>query len=166
MSKMGSHDPFGHLQHKLWQKGRPKVKLTVWLSTTKCRELTWLPCVQVACDTSLESSWRDLQLWFKPRPNWRFEHEVITPQSYRNSSLALVISGLLFESLTTKSHLDVASTERCRVYYMGEGGGFPQVRAVVSLVSPKFSWLVLAPKVLQHSTNHVLVVLMQIWVSN
>jgi hypothetical protein len=25
---------------------------------------------------------------------------------------------------------------RQRVYYKGEGGGFPQVRAVVSLVSP------------------------------
>jgi len=24
--------------------------------------------------------------------------------------------------------------ERCREYYMGEGGGFPRVRAVVSLV--------------------------------
>jgi hypothetical protein len=23
MSKMGSHDPFGHLKHKLWPKERP-----------------------------------------------------------------------------------------------------------------------------------------------
>jgi hypothetical protein len=37
----------------------------------------------------------------------------------------------------TKSHLDVAPVERCRVYYKGEGGGFPQVRAVVSLVNPR-----------------------------
>ncbi len=36
---------------------------------------------------------------------------------------------------------------------MGEGGGFPQVRAMVSLVSPKSPWFVLAPKVLQRSTN-------------
>ncbi len=35
-----------------------------------------------------------------------------------------------------KSHLDVGPVERCRVYYKGEGGGFPQVRAVVSLVCP------------------------------
>jgi hypothetical protein len=35
-----------------------------------------------------------------------------------------------------KSHLDVASTGERREYYMGEGGGFPQVRAVVSQVSP------------------------------
>jgi hypothetical protein len=27
--------------------------------------------------------------------------------------------------------------ERHKVYCMGEGGGFPQVRAMVSLVSPK-----------------------------
>jgi hypothetical protein len=31
----------------------------------------------------------------------------------------------------TKSHLDVAPVERCRVYYKGEGGGFPQVRAIL-----------------------------------
>jgi hypothetical protein len=29
MSKMGSHVPFGHLQHKLWQKERLGVKLTI-----------------------------------------------------------------------------------------------------------------------------------------
>jgi hypothetical protein len=33
-----------------------------------------------------------------------------------------------------KNHLDVGPVERCRIYYKGEGGGFPQVRAVVSLV--------------------------------
>jgi hypothetical protein len=31
--------------------------------------------------------------------------------------------------------LDVALVERRKVYYKGEGGGFPQVQAVVSLVS-------------------------------
>ncbi len=40
-------------------------------------------------------------------------------------------------SLGTKSHLDVAPLERCRVYYMGEGGGSPRVRAMVNLVSPE-----------------------------
>jgi hypothetical protein len=33
-------------------------------------------------------------------------------------------------------HLDVASAASCREYYKGEGGGFPRVRAVVSLVCP------------------------------
>jgi len=44
------------------------------------------------------------------------------------------ISGLQLGSLGKKSHLDVALAESCRVYYMGEGGGFPRVRAVVSQV--------------------------------
>ncbi len=46
-----------------------------------------------------------------------------------------------------------------RVYYKGEGGGFPQVRAVVSLVCPCCPWLVLAPNVLQLCTNHFVWVL-------
>jgi len=29
MSEMGSHDPFGHLKHKLWPKEGPGVKLAV-----------------------------------------------------------------------------------------------------------------------------------------
>ncbi len=49
----------------------------------------------------------------------------------------MAISGLPFRSLETKIHLDVTLVEGCRVYYIGEGGGFPQIRAVVNLVSPK-----------------------------
>ncbi len=50
--------------------------------------------------------------------------------------LTLKISGLPFGRLGTKSHLDVGLMEGHKVYYKGEGGGFPHVRAVVSLVSP------------------------------
>jgi len=48
----------------------------------------------------------------------------------------LGISGLPFGSPGTKCHLDVSLVERHKVYYKGEGGGFPQVRTVVNLVSP------------------------------
>jgi len=47
------------------------------------------------------------------------------------------ISGLLLGSPRTKNHSDVGAVERHEVYYMVEGGGFPRVRAVVSLVSLK-----------------------------
>ncbi len=50
--------------------------------------------------------------------------------------------------------MDVGPVESHRVYYKWEGGGFPQVRAVVSLVCPCYRWLVPAPKVLQLCTNH------------
>jgi hypothetical protein len=46
------------------------------------------------------------------------------------------ISGLHFGSPKKKCHLDASAVERHRKYYMGEGGGFPWVQAVVSQVSP------------------------------
>jgi hypothetical protein len=46
-----------------------------------------------------------------------------------------IILGLPFGSFGTKCHLDVAPMERRKVYYKGEGGGFPQVWGVMSLVS-------------------------------
>jgi hypothetical protein len=46
-----------------------------------------------------------------------------------------------------KSHLDVAPAERCIEYYMGEGGGFPRVRAVVSLVCQSARGLSQHPRV-------------------
>ncbi len=64
------------------------------------------------------------------------------------------ISRLPFGSPRTKNHLDVAPMERHIVYYKGESDGFPQVWAVVSLVSPSCSWFILAPKVLQLCTKH------------
>jgi hypothetical protein len=69
------------------------------------------------------------------------------------------ISGLPLGRPGTKSHLDVAPMERRIVYYKGEGGGFPQVQAVVSLVCLSCPWLVLTPKVLQLCTNHFVLVL-------
>ncbi len=44
---------------------------------------------------------------------------------------------LVQSSPEIKSHSDVGATERRKEYYMGEGGGLPQVRAVMCLVSPK-----------------------------
>jgi hypothetical protein len=53
-----------------------------------------------------------------------------------SGSLAEIISGLHFGSPNKMCHLDVASATSHREYYMGEGGGFPRVRAMVSLVCP------------------------------
>jgi hypothetical protein len=44
------------------------------------------------------------------------------------------ISGLQLGSPGKKSHLDVVLEMWRREYYMGEGGGFPRVRAMVCLV--------------------------------
>jgi hypothetical protein len=157
MSKMGSHHPFGRLKHKLCPKERPRVKLTIWLPTTKSWESTQFTYVQMACDIPLESSWQGLQLFFKPHFNLRSAHKVMGLQSHKSPN---------FGRLETKCYLDVGPMERCRVYYKGEGGGFPQVRAMVSLVSLSRSWFVLAPKMLQLCTNHLMLVFCRpMWIS-
>jgi len=66
MFKMGSHDPFGYLKHKLWQKERLKVKLSISFPITKSWESPWFTCVYVACHISLKRSWKGLQLCFRP----------------------------------------------------------------------------------------------------
>jgi len=81
MLKMASHEPFGHLQHKLWSKERPRVKLAVRLPTTKSRESTRPRCVQGKCDILLQSSWWELQVCFRPHPNQKFELGVMNSQS-------------------------------------------------------------------------------------
>jgi hypothetical protein len=62
----------------------------------------------------------------------------------------LGISRLPLGSLGTKCHLGVGPVAKHRVCYKGEGGGFPQVQAVVSLVS-------LSLPVVHPSTKSVLV---------
>jgi len=57
------------------------------------------------------------------------------------------ISGLLLGSLDKMCHSDVALAGSCREYYMGEGGGFPQVWAVVSLVCQSARGLSQHPRV-------------------
>ncbi len=47
------------------------------------------------------------------------------------------ISGLLFGNPGIQSHSNVGAMGKHREYYMGEGAGFPRVRAVLTLVSPK-----------------------------
>jgi len=71
MSKMASHDPFGHLQPKLWAKEGPGVKLAVWLPTTKSRESTSSQRLQKEFDGALESCRGELKLWFRPHSNRR-----------------------------------------------------------------------------------------------
>jgi hypothetical protein len=49
----------------------------------------------------------------------------------------MAVSGFFLGGLGTKSHSDVGVVGRHKEYYMGEGGGFPWIQAMVSLVSPK-----------------------------
>jgi hypothetical protein len=162
MSKMGLYCSFGHLKHKLWAKEGPRVKLLVWLPTTKSRVSTRFTCQQRACHISLESSWQELQLYFRWHCDPRSARKVMGLQSRGSPNLGDFHLGVRRQ----KVHLDVGLMDKGRVYYKREGGGFPQVRAVVSLVCPCCLWFVLAPKVPQLCINHLVWVLCRpMWVS-
>jgi hypothetical protein len=64
-----------------WSKEGPGVKLAVWLPATKSRKSTRSRCMQVECDTPLESSPGELQVCFRPHPNRRSELGVMNAQS-------------------------------------------------------------------------------------
>jgi len=81
MSKMASHEPFGHLQLKLWAKEGPGVKLAVWLLTTKSWESTSCRCPILEYHMALKSSQRELQLWFRPHLDWTLQSGVMSSQS-------------------------------------------------------------------------------------
>ncbi len=58
-----------------------KKLMPVWLPTTKSRESTRSRPALGECDTALERSWRELQHWFRPRPNRRLGRKAMTVQS-------------------------------------------------------------------------------------
>ncbi len=117
--------------------------------------------------------WHTTYRWKDLNDGYNFSSDLILIEGFHTNLWGpkvagiptLAISGLPLRSPKTKNHLDVGLVERHIVYYEGEGGGFPQVQAVVSLVSPSCPWFVLAPKVFQLCINHLMLVLCRsVWV--
>jgi hypothetical protein len=157
MSKMGSHDPFGCLKHKLWPKKGSRVKLSIWLSTTKSQELPWFTYVQVAFHILLKSSQQGLQICFRPHFNQSFAQKNMGFQSckslnfenfknFRTPNLRVMRQNDIWVHALW---LDIKNNIRGKV-----------------MASPKFgpwwilwicvcSWLVHAPKVLKLHTHQL-----------
>jgi hypothetical protein len=122
----------------------------------------------LACRRCEKYRWKDLD------EGYNFAWDLIVIGGLHKKLCALKVARVPFVAISelplgspgTKSHLDVVPVERRRVYCKGEGGGFPQVQAVVSLLCPGYPWLVLAPKVLHLCTNQLLLVLCRsVWVN-
>jgi hypothetical protein len=133
MSKMGLHNPFGYLKHKLWPKERPGVKVPLWFSTIKSYESPRLS----VCRWHVIYHWKDLD------KGYNFFLDIISIGGFQKKLWAskvienpiLGISRLQLGSPKTKWHLGVGPMARHKEYYKEEGGGFPQVQAMVSLMS-------------------------------
>jgi hypothetical protein len=128
MSKMGSHDPFGHFKHKLWPKkghesncqfdSRP-LQVRNYPNFLVCR---W--CVTYrwkALDKAYNLAWDLISIEVLHIKLWAFKVTGI---------LAMGISRFSFGSLETKWHLGVSLVARHKIYYKGEGGEV--------VASPKF----------------------------
>jgi len=126
---------------------RLRVKLAIWFPTINSQESPQFSSVQVACHLPLKSSQWGLQLCFRPHFNWRFVHKIMNVQSHKSPN---------FENFETKWHLGVGSVARHRKYYKEEGGGFPHVRAMVSLVSSCLPVAHPCTKMLQLHINNLL----------
>jgi hypothetical protein len=163
---MGSHDPFGHLKHRLWSKEGPEVNLAIWLLITKSRESTQFPCVQVVCHILLESSQWGLQRFFRPHLNRRSAEKVMGPQSHKSPKLEN------FETPTWESWTKA-------IWMWPPWKGVKYIIRGKVVASPKSGswwvlwilwvqdcpWLILAPKVFQLCTNHLVLVLCRsVWV--
>jgi hypothetical protein len=129
---MPSHLPFGHLSTKLGAKEGPGVKLPRPLKVRN------RPLLDLRIESAIRR-WKDLDEGYK------FGSDLVAiglcnrelrapkvPGQFRDNFG--IISGLQLGSPGKKSHLHVVSTGHRREYYMGEGGGFPRVRAMVCLV--------------------------------
>jgi hypothetical protein len=135
MSEMASHESFRHLQLKLWEKkgresnchfdSRP-LKVGNRPKSDVCRK---------------SATWR----WKSLKENYKIALNLI-PIRGLSKKLWMpkvpgvqtgIVLGLLLGSLGKKCHSDVASVESYGEYYMGEGGGFPWVWAMVSQMSPR-----------------------------
>jgi hypothetical protein len=118
MSKMGLHFPFKHFKHKLWPKERP----------LKVRNRPDF----LACRGCVTYHWKALN------DGYNFASDLIAIGGLHTKVCAPKFVGILVVGISKfplknpeiKSHLDVAPVEGCKVYYKGEGGGFPQVWAV------------------------------------
>jgi hypothetical protein len=133
MSQMGSHGPFRFLKHKLWPKEGLGIKLSIWLSTTKSWESPWFLCLQVACNIPLKISWRGLQLGLDFISIRGLQKKLWAPKVMGIQILRIL--GLQLGSPRTKWHLCAGPMAMYREYYKGKGVIFPQVQAVVNLMS-------------------------------
>jgi hypothetical protein len=122
----------------------------------------------------LMCKWRATYHWIALNEGYNFPSNLISIEGLHIKLWTPKVAGvptlgilkLPLESPGTKWHINASLVVRHRVYYKGEASGFPQVWAMVSLVS---LWLPLArpcTKMLQLCINQFVVRFVQVHVSN
>jgi len=148
MSKMGLHEPFGY---RSTSYGKRKGWESNWQFDSRPLKVGNRPGTD-ACRWSATHRWNTLNESYKFSLDLRLGRglswELWAPKVLGVQTRTIWV--LLLGSPGTKSHSDVGPVGERREYYMGEGGGFPRVQAVVSQVSPCCPWLVPTPRLIQN----------------
>ncbi len=141
--------------------------LDIWNTSyglKKGRESNWKldgrPLKVENCPNFFACRWRATYRWKSFDKDYNFALDLISIEGLHAKLWApkvaevpiVGISGLPFGSPETKWHLGAGPVASHKVYYKGEGGGFPQVQAVVSLVSS--SLLMARPSTKSAPTMH------------
>jgi len=133
---MVSHEPFGHICTLSYEQ--KKGRESNWQFDSRPLKVGNRPDLDV-CRRSATWRWKALEESYKivldlipirglNKKLWMPKVLGVQPR---------IVPGLLLGSPEKKCHSDVAPVGSCRKYYMGEGGGFSRVWAVVSQVSPR-----------------------------
>ncbi len=96
------------------------------------------------CSDFLACRWRATYCWKALDKGYNFSLDIISIEGLHTKLCTpkvvgvptLRISGLPFGSPGTKCHFGAGPMAKHKVYYKGEGGGFPQIQVVVNLMSP------------------------------
>ncbi len=142
-----------HITHlDIWNTLQPKersgVKLIVWFLTIKSQESTRF----FAC------KWHATYHWKVFDKGYNFVLDLILIEGLHTKLWGPKVVGIPTLGLTPiweswdKMSFGCEPCGEHIVYYKGEGGGFPQVRAVVSLVSPSLP--IARPNTKSGSTMH------------
>jgi hypothetical protein len=148
MSKMGLHDPFRHLKHKLWPKESSGVKLVVWLSTIKVENRPdFLAC-----------RWCATYCWKAFDKGYSFAWNLISIGSLHTKLWGPKVAKVPALGISGQNAIWMWALWKCRKYI---------IRGKV-VASPKFGpwwvlwvricpWFILTPKMLQLRTNQLVV---------
>jgi len=153
MSKMGLHDPFRHLKHKLWPKEGWKPNLQFDSRSLKVKNhLNFLSC-----------RWHATYRWKALDESYNFGLDLISigglhaklwvPKVVEDPIVR--ITGFPLGSPKTKCHLDVGLWKGIEYTIRGKVVASPKSGPWWVLWIQVCPWFLLAPKVLQLCTNHL-----------
>jgi len=140
---------------------KSEVKLPIWLPTIKSGESFWCQNRKLNCQFDsrplkvgsrfefLAWRWHATYRWKTFDKGYNFASNLTSIRGLHIKLWASKIAGVPILGISnsslgspmTKWHLGVGPIARHIEYYKGEGGGFPQVQVVMSLIS---SWLPMA----------------------